>query len=471
MTPLGGDRRRSGASALRPPVTFGRCDRCQMPTVRRADGEEDERGERLCGSCAAGERAVAQARRAEGAVRTQLYTRRGSVELVDGGGGTLTVSPPSTPRALRIALLAPPWLPVPPSGYGGVETVVALLADALVERGHDVTLLAAPGSRGRARVVPLLDRLHPRQIGASVVEADHVGRAFAHVEAEALAGAPYDVVHDHSGWVALAMADRLPAPVLHTVHGSFDEDASRFYAEHGANAAISYISRAQAATRPDGLAVDAIVPNPIDVDAWPTDVPKEDYLLWVGRFCPEKGPHRAIRAAKAAGRRLLLAGPVQPGQERFFAEAVEPHLDGDQVRWVGEVGGRAKQELFAAAAAFLMPIRWPEPFGMVMVEAMAAGTPVIAFPEGSVPEVVEPGRSGLVVGDEEAMAAAVADVAELAPADCRASARERFCPQRVAARYEAAYRAIATPGVPDAAAAAGARGGVSDARGEEAVAA
>jgi len=426
-------------------------------------------GDRRRRACAAGDRAVAQARRAERAVRTQLYTRRGSVELIDGGGGTVTVSPPSMPRALRIALLAPPWLPVPPSGYGGVETVVALLADALVERGHDVTLLAAPGSRGRARVVPLLDRLHPRQIGASVVEADHVARAFAHVESEALAGRPYDILHDHSGWVALAMADRLTVPVLHTVHGSFDADASRFYAAHGAKAAISYISRAQAATRPDGLAVDAIVPNPIDVEAWPTDVPKDDYLLWVGRFSPDKGPHRAIRVAQATGRRLLLAGPVQPGQERFFAEAVEPHLDGERIRWVGEVGGRAKQELFAGAAAFLMPIRWPEPFGMVMVEAMAAGTPVIAFAEGSVPEVVEPGRSGLIVGDEEAMAAAVAEVAELDPADCRASARERFHPQRVAARYEAVYRAIAAPET--AGAAADPRGGDGDARGEEAVAA
>jgi glycosyltransferase involved in cell wall biosynthesis len=248
---------------------------------------------------------------------------------------------PTARRPLRIALLAPPWLPVPPSGYGGRESVVALLADALASAGHDVTLLAAPGSRSRARVVTLLDRLHPHEIGSTVVEADHVARAFAHVEEAAIQGRPYDVLHDHAGWVAVAMADRLPVPVLHTVHGPFDANATAFYRAHGHKAAISCLSRAQASRRPAGMRVDGVIPNPIDVDGWPLDVPKDDYLLWMGRFAPEKGPHRAIRVAQASGRPLLLAGPVQPGQERFFAEAVEPHLDGDRIRYIGEVGGRA----------------------------------------------------------------------------------------------------------------------------------
>jgi glycosyltransferase involved in cell wall biosynthesis len=343
---------------------------------------------------------------------------------------------------LRVALLAPPWLPVPPSGYGGIESVVALLADALLARGHDVDLLAATGSRSAATVVPLLDRPYPREIGASVIEADHVARAFAHIERCALTGRPFDVVHDHAGWVALAMADRLPVPMLHTVHGSFDAHATRFYAAHGHKAALTCLSHAQAATRPEGVYVHDVVPNPIDVDDWPVDVPKQDYLLWVGRFTPEKGPHRAIRVARATGLPLVLAGPVQRGQERFFAEAIEPHVDGTHVRYIGEIGGRRKQELFAAARAFLMPIRWPEPFGMVMVEAMAAGTPVIAFAEGSAREVVEPGRSGVLVADEESMADAVRELGWLDPAECRASARERFSPECVAARYERAYKRL-----------------------------
>jgi glycosyltransferase involved in cell wall biosynthesis len=436
--PPAAQRRRSEASTLRPSLIVGRCERCLTPTVRRTRD-----GGHLCSSCWAGERAINQATRAEPGVHAQLYGPARTVQRLTDDRGRFGAPSAAGQRPLRIALLAPPWLPVPPGGYGGVESVVALLADALVEGGHDVTLFAAPGSHSRARVVTLLDRLHAREIGASVVEADHVARAFAHIERAAMDGEPYDLVHDHSGWVALAMADRLQVPVLHTVHGAFDDNARRFYTAHAAKGALSCISRAQAATRPAGVRVDAVVPNPINVTAWRSDVPKDDYLLWVGRFVPEKGPHRAIRVAQATGRRLILAGPVQPGQEAFFAESIEPHVDGEQIRYVGEIGGPRKQELFAAASALLMPITWDEPFGMVMVEAMASGTPVIAFARGAAPEVVEAGRSGLLVGDEEAMASAIEDEVQLAPAECRASAAERFSPAAVAARYEEAYRAIA----------------------------
>jgi glycosyltransferase involved in cell wall biosynthesis len=141
-----------------------------------------------------------------------------------------------------------------------------------------------------------------------------------------------------------------------------------------------------------------------------------------------------------AGRPLVLAGPVQPGYERFFATHVEPHIDGQAVRWVGEVGGARKQRLFADAFAFLMPIRWPEPFGMVMVESLAAGTPVLAFPEGAAPEVVEHGVSGFLVKDEEEMAAMVERCGDIEPEQCRRSA-ERFAPDRIALAYESVFRA------------------------------
>jgi glycosyltransferase involved in cell wall biosynthesis len=432
--------RLGAAATLRPPVALGRCERCLATRMVREYG-----GERLCSSCEAGERAIDQASRAEPIVREQLYSGNGHVERLQGGAQKLAVPSSPADRPLRIALLAPPWIPVPPTGYGGIETVVSLLADALVDAGHDVTLFAAPGSRSRARVITPLDRQHSDEIGASVVEADHVARAFDEIERAALQRRPFDVVHDHSGWIALAMADRLLVPVVHTVHGSFDANASRFYSAHGEHATITCLSRAQAATRPDGLRVHAVVPNPIDVDAWPTDVPKDDYLLWVGRFAPEKGAHRAIRVAKETGRRLILAGPIQPGQQKYFARSVEPHIDGAQIRYIGEVGGREKLELFAGAHAFLMPITWEEPFGMVMVEAMAAGTPVIAFARGSAPEVVEAGRSGLLVSDEEGMIDAVEDVVDLSPDECRASAAERFSPTAVAAAYERVYRSIAMP--------------------------
>jgi glycosyltransferase involved in cell wall biosynthesis len=165
----------------------------------------------------------------------------------------------------------------------------------------------------------------------------------------------------------------------------------------------------------------------------------------VGRFVADKGPHRAIQVAKAVGRRLILAGVVQPGQERFFAAEIQPHVDGDQIAYVGEVGGARKQRLFADAYAFLMPIRWPEPFGMVMVEAMAAGTPVLAFPEGAAPELVEHAVSGFLVRDEDEMAAMVPEAGRLDPLQVRRSA-ERFAPDRIAAGYEQVYRSVALRG-------------------------
>jgi glycosyltransferase involved in cell wall biosynthesis len=347
------------------------------------------------------------------------------------------------PGTMRIAMLAPPWIPVPPPAYGGIEEVVRLLTAGLAHRGHHVTLFAPPGSESPAEVVEVLDEPHPDDIQRAQFEADHVARAFAHIDAAAERGEPYDVIHDHVGHTALAMADRVSAPVVHTLHGPFDEDATRFYATHGHKARIVAISHAQLESAPPEMGGGSVVHNPIDCAEWPFRADKEDVLLWIGRMSPDKGPHRAITAARAAGAPLILAGPVQPGQERFFAEEVEPHVGRDGIEYVGEADGSAKRDLYGRARALLMPIRWPEPFGLVMVEALACGTPVIAFPEGSAPEVVEHGETGFVVEDEEAMAAAVGKLAEIDPEACRRSCQERFGVPAVVEGYEAVYHACA----------------------------
>jgi glycosyltransferase involved in cell wall biosynthesis len=348
-------------------------------------------------------------------------------------------------RPVRVAMLAPPWIPIPPPGYGGIEEVLQLLCEALVARGHDVELFCAPGSHSSAKVRPLLHAAHPESIGWSLYEADHVARAFAAIDEAAAAGEPFDVVHDHSGFIALAMADRLGTPLVHTVHGPFDDETSDYYAHQGGKGRLVCISRTQAGMAPEGANVVSVVYNPMDVESWPVGYDKQDYLLWLGRFFPEKGPQRAIRVAKATGRRLVLAGVVQPRAERFFATEIQPHIDGEQIQYVGEVGGARKQHLFAEAYAFLMPITWPEPFGMVMVEALAAGTPVLAFPNGAAVEIVEHGKNGFLVADEDEMAATVDPAGQIDPEECRRSAM-RFSPDRVAAGYEAVY--YATIGVP-----------------------
>jgi glycosyltransferase involved in cell wall biosynthesis len=359
--------------------------------------------------------------------------------------------PPAPSSPLRIAMLAPPWISVPAPGYGGVESVVSALTEALVTNGHEVTLFCAPGSRSAARVATLLDVAHPDEIERALYESDHVARTFAAID-EAPAAARFDVLHDHCGFTALAMADRLRTPVVHTLHGPFTPSTAAFYAHHGHKAALVGISRAQLACAPAGLTASGVIPNPIDLREWPMRERKDDYLLWIGRMTASKGPHRAIAAAHAAGARLILAGVIQPGQQEFFDREVAPHVDGDRVRFVGEVGGAAKHALFAGARALLMPIRWEEPFGMVMVEALACGTPVIAFREGAASELVTEGTTGFLVDDEDAMAAAVARLPQIAPAACRAWVAERCDVGVVARAYEQAYREAAGAGAEGAAA-------------------
>jgi glycosyltransferase involved in cell wall biosynthesis len=349
---------------------------------------------------------------------------------------------PQAPDPLRVAMLAPPWITVPPSGYGGVETVVSALTEALVVLGHEVTLFCAPGSTSSARVETLLGAAHPDEIERALYESDHVARAFAAIEPLDRLG-DFDVVHDHCGFTALALADRLDVPFVHTLHGPFDAGTAAFYAGHGHKAALVAISAAQLRSAPVGVVADAVIRNPVDVAAWPLRETKDDYLLWVGRINADKGPHRAIAAARAAGVPLVLAGIVQPGQEAFFAAEIAPHLDGEHVRFVGEIGGAAKRALFAGARGLLMPIRWSEPFGMVMIEALACGTPVIAFDEGAAPEVVVHGVTGFLVADEAEMAAAVLMLPALSPRACRAWVVEHCDAAVVAAQYAELYASVA----------------------------
>jgi glycosyltransferase involved in cell wall biosynthesis len=358
--------------------------------------------------------------------------------LPDGASGRFTES------SLRIAMLAPPWIPVPAPGYGGVESVVSTLTEALVGRGHDVTLFCAPGSASRATVVNLLPESHPDEIERALYEVDHVGQAFDRIDLAA-DGDRFDVIHDHCGFTGLAMAGRIDTPFVHTLHGPFTAETAAFYKQHGHKAELVGISQAQLASAPPGLGPLRSIPNPIDLAAWPLVERKGDYLLWVGRMTREKGPHRAIAAARAVDVPLVLAGVIQPGQQAFFDREIAPHVDGDRVRFVGEVDGSVKRSLFTHARGLLMPIRWDEPFGMVMVEALACGTPVIAFPEGAAREIVIDGRTGFLVNDERAMADAIGQLQRIDARGCREWVRQHCDAQVVAAAYERVYQSVASP--------------------------
>ncbi len=344
---------------------------------------------------------------------------------------------------LRIAMLAPPWISVPSPGYGGVGSVVSALTEALVGRGHDVTLFCAPGSTSRAKVVSLLERAHPGETERARHESDHVAAAFDGIDGGGRG--QFDIVHDHCSFTGLAMANRIDTPLLHTLHGAFTADTAAFYARHAHKAAIVGISRAQLDLAPPELRPIASIPNPIDVRSWPLQERKGDYLLWIGRITAEKGPHRAIAAARAVDVPLVLAGVVQPGNQAFFDREIAPHVDGTRVQFVGEVGGSVKRSLFARARGLLMPIRWEEPFGMVMIEALACGTPVIAFPEGAARELVTEGVTGFLVKDERAMAVAIGGLPRIDPRVCRAWVSRHCGADVVAAAYERTYQSVAAP--------------------------
>ena len=337
---------------------------------------------------------------------------------------------------MRIALIAPPWYPVPPTGYGGIEWVVALLADGLAERGHDVTLFAPSGSETRARLVtPLGETPPPDAIGNPWYEASHAVAAYEH-------GEEFDLLHDHTGPVGVSIGALIDSPIVHTLHGPFGPQALMLYSRIARHLWFVAISQSQRSMGPPDLRWAGVVYNGIPVESYPYREDKEDFLFFLGRADEEKAPHLAIEAARRAGRRLVMCVTTKNEREQqYWTGQVEPLL-GDDVEVHGECGQEQKADLLARAAALLFPIQWPEPFGLVMTEAMACGTPVVAWRNGAVPEVVEDGVTGFVVASMDEMVRAIGRVGELDPRAARAHVEERFSAAAMVAGYERAYQHV-----------------------------
>ena len=340
-------------------------------------------------------------------------------------------------------MLSPPWIPVPPSGYGGIEWVVSLLCDELVARGHDVTLFATGDSKTSADLRYVFDIGPVAQMHHALPYSMHVGAAYQHIAEEARAGRPYDVVHDHTAWLSLAFAPLIPTPVVHTLHGAAIEEERDFFHFVRNNADFVAISQYQTRTF-TRIQITDVVPNAVDVESYPFSAEKDDYLLSLGRIARDKAQHLAIEVAKRAGMPLVLAGKIDPGDDRaYFDEMILPHVDGQNVRFEGEVPDERKRELFARARAFVFPIQWDEPFGLVMIEAMACGTPVVATPYGAVPEVVTDGVNGFIASSVDDLVEAVKRIDSISPEVCRAVVEQRFAPSVMTDAYEAVYRRVA----------------------------
>jgi len=336
---------------------------------------------------------------------------------------------------MRIAMIAPVWIPIPPEGYGGIERVLALLVDELVREGHEVTLFAAGPCRTMARQVSSLQEAPTEHMGETLFDAYHVGQAYREI-----AAGDYDVVHDHAGFLGPAFAALIPQPVVHTLHGPFTRETRMFYKAFKDDCYYVAISQRQIECGPD-LNYLGVVPNAVDIDEHSYGGEKDDYLVYVSRICEDKGVEQAVLLAKEKGWRILLAGKIDPGRDQeYFDSRIRPHLDGERVVYLGEVSSQEKVRALQRARAFLFPIQWEEPFGLVMVEAMACGTPVLATRWGAVPEVVEHGVTGFLAETPEGLLEYLDRVDEIDPLACRKEAEERFSPRVMAASYLDIYR-------------------------------
>ena len=340
---------------------------------------------------------------------------------------------------MRIAQLAPLTESVPPKLYGGTERVVSWLSDELVNMGHDVTLFASGDSVTRATLVPVW----PRALRLSRPRPDPATACASLLEAIAGKAASFDVIHAHLDWVHLPLLRRLGVPFLTTLHGRLDLPNLELMTQCFPDAPFVSISQNQRKPLPSanwiGTIHHGLPPNLLRFSRQPGD-----YLAFLGRVTPEKGLDVAIRIARAVGVPLRIAAKIPTAGNRYFNETIKPLLDGDNVKFVGEITDREKQPFLGGALALLFPIDWPEPFGLVMIEAMACGTPVIAWSRGSVPEVIEEGISGFIVSSEAEAVAAIDRVRHLDRRRVRAAFNRRFTARRMARDYVDSYHMLTT---------------------------
>ncbi|MEA3078335.1 MAG: hypothetical protein QOF60_3243 [Actinomycetota bacterium] len=327
---------------------------------------------------------------------------------------------------MRIGVVAPPWAPIPPVLYGGIEVVLDHLVTGYERAGHDVLLFTTGESTATVPKRHLLERAEGSRIGYAAPELRHVMAAY-----DAMDEFQPDIVHDHTLVGPLYGATRThPHKVVTTAHNAFTAELTDVYRRLAPTSPIIAISHAQRRPVPD-LPIARVIHHGIDAGDFPIGTGDGGYLLFLGRMSPDKGPHRAMEAAYKAGVPLVMCAKMRdPWEFDYFETYVRPYLN-DDIQYLGEVPHEKKLELLAGAAALLFPIRWNEPFGMVMIEALACGTPVLAFPEGAVPEVIEDGRTGFLCHDVADMAEAVGKIGQIDRTACRQVVEGYFSTERM----------------------------------------
>lgn len=334
---------------------------------------------------------------------------------------------------MRIGLISAPWIPVPPPGYGGTERVVDSLARGFAAAGHDVLLAAPSDSTCPVPLAPRMRPSEPSDLGLALSELSHIIRAY-----DGMTGV--DIIHDHTLSGPLYAHRPAGIPVVTTIHIRLARQAADLYRAIGKTTGIIAISHDQVSRSPE-VPVVKVIHHGMDVASVPVGKGTGGYLCFVGRLSPDKGILESIHIARAAGIPLRASARIQgPEEQGYFDDVIRPAL-GPDVEFMGQLSDAEKYELVGGAVAFLNPIQWPEPFGLVMIEALATGTPVVGTPAGAAPEIVEHGVTGYLGGIDQ-LAAFAAEAGGLSRQACRAAAEERFSSARMVADHLALYERI-----------------------------
>ncbi len=346
---------------------------------------------------------------------------------------------------MKIALLAPPYLSVPPKAYGGTEKIVSLLADGLVENGFDVTLFATGDSQTKAKLVSIF----PESLGNSGLAKGSALMPLLHFRQCFKRAAGFDLIHNHAQYLPMFLADFVKTPVVHTMHGSFYPgevpEEKRKILETFKNHRFVSISDNQKRGLPD-LNFVGTVYNGLETKEYTyVEKPKGDYLLWVGRITEKKGPAAAIEVSKNLKMPLVIAAAIDPVDMPYFLKEIKPKIDGKLITFVGELTQETLNHLYGNAVATLFPIAWHEPFGLVMIESMVCGTPVVGYNIGSVPEVIVDGKTGFVVEIEagvEGLMHAVKKIPQIQRGDCHSRVVELFSKEAMVEGYIEVYKRV-----------------------------
>ncbi len=359
---------------------------------------------------------------------------------------------------MKIAQIAPPWITIPPKNYGGTESVVSNLVEAQVAQGHEVTLFAPRDAKTSAKLVSFL----PKPLLEEGVPWHMHLKAFYHLQKalEQVREQDFDIVHTHlstgSDMYIFPLTATLATPHVTTLHSTFPfdrgpggwvGDADNYYMDWAPSVPVVAISESARAQVKLPLHFVGVVHHGIDMNQYrpPRGKKRENFLVWLGRFFPEKGPHVAIEVAKQVQRPLVLAGTIDRHMKAsvsYFHEQIEPEIDNEQIRYIGPVNMKQKVSLLSRAHGFLNPIQWEEPFGMVMIEAMALGCPVISFDRGSAPEIVVHGETGFLVHNAAEMAQYVPRIDQIDREALRRYVEEHFSAQVMAENYVKIYEQV-----------------------------